>query len=290
MIPIDFVAGAHGNFLEATLNIFSGATPNVSETFTPLGTSHVNKTGAYQVDRLFYARHWFEHQEELNKFKKVISIRFSRDDLLTLSSVSLLRAADQNIDNDNLECNTVSKLNNYYYQSMLEEIYCAYPFLDKENDSIPRYVLREFFKFGFKNPDINGHWRKQQLMMYAPGTEVLYFNFKSFYNVDDYVANLRLVEDFAKIKLDFSSKFYHHHSKFLNFIPYCDHKEQCDKIIDCVSAGVDEVIPKLTLFQESYINGCLENIYHKEMPFRQDTFFTSTTDMLYYIENLAPNL
>jgi hypothetical protein len=42
--------------------------------------------------------------------------------------------------------------------------------------------------------------------------------------------------------------------------------------------------------QESYINGRLEDIFKKEMPFQQDLYFTNTEDVLYYINNQAPNL
>jgi hypothetical protein len=89
------------------------------------------------------------------------------------------------------------------------------------------------------------------------------------------------------MSFDFSEEFYKQHNKFLSFIPYILHKEQCDQVINYVNQGIDFPIPKLTLFQESYINGQLENIYSKEMPFHQDKYFTSTKDLLYYIENHA---
>jgi hypothetical protein len=289
-IAIDFVAGTHGHFLETTLNKFFNITPNTPETFTSTGTSHKKSTD-YRNTRLFRSEHWFEiYADQLTNFKKIISIRFSQEDLLLVSSVSLLRAADLNIANEDLEIDTVKKLKNQFYQSTLEQIYTAYPFLDQTHASIPRYVLREFYKFGFKNPDSNGYWLKKQSMVYPDHSDVCYFDFSSFYNVDQFVLNIKNVEKFIEKKFEFSSEFYQHHDKFLSFIPYQNHKQQCDRIINSVKSNSDINIPKLTLFQESYINGCLENIYRKEMPFRQDRYFTSTKDMLYYITNLAPNL
>jgi hypothetical protein len=57
-----------------------------------------------------------------------------------------------------------------------------------------------------------------------------------------------------------------------------------------VLTGQDIVVPQLTLFQESYINGTLERLFQREMPFHQPDYFTSTKDMLYYINHTAPNL
>ena len=289
-IAIDFVAGTHGHFLETTLNKFFGITDDLSDSFTAAGTSH-KKSREYQNNKLFHARHWFElYPAQLKNFKKIISIRFTQDDLLLVSSVSLLRAGDCNIDNDDLDVNTVSKLNNSYYQSTLAQIYHAYPFLNQTDLSIPRYVLREFYKFGFKNPEVNGYWTKQKQMQYPSNCVVYHFDFDSFYNIDKFVESILCIEKIVDMQFNFSKEVYQQHEKFLSFIPYINHKSQCDQIINQVCNEIEVDLPKLSLFQESYINGCLENIYGKEMPFQQDRYFTSTKDMLYYINNLAPNL
>ena len=289
-IAIDFVAGTHGHFLETTLNKFFNITPELDDAFTTGGTSH-HKSEKYNNNKLFHADHWYElYPDQLNNFKKIISIRFTANDLLLVSSVSLLRAGDFNIENNELEINTVNKLNNQYYQSVLAQVYTAYPTLDLSLPNIPRNVLREFFKFGFKDTNLNGYWLKQQSMQYPNNGEVCYFEFNSFYNIDSFIANINRIERMINIRFDFSDKFYQHHNKFLSFIPYIGHKEQCDYIIDCIVKDIDLIIPPLTLLQESYINGNLENICNKEMPFHQNIYFTSTKDMLYYINNDAPNL
>ena len=290
MIAIDFIAGTHGHFLETVLNKFFNITPDLSDTLTAMGTSH-NKNTEYQKNKLFRAEHWFElYADQIPNFEKVISIRFCPEDLLLVSSVSLLRAADLNINNDDLDVDTVNKLNNRFYQSTLEQIYTAYPFLDRTQGFIPRYVLREFFKFGFKDPAVNGYWLKQQLMVYPTHCDVYWFDFSSFYDIDKFVQHIKNVAEFVGREFDFSPEFYKHHAKFLSFISCQDHKQHCDHIVECVRNNTEVDISKLTLFQESYINGCLENIYRKEMPFHQDIYFTSTKDVLYYINSSAPKL
>lgn len=289
-IPIDFVPGSHGHFLEVVLNTYFNITNLKERQFTSIGTSHVT-TNDYINNRIFHADHWNERKKStLDTFLHIISIKYSQEDLLLLSSVSLLRAADQGIDNDTLEINTVGKLNNAFYKNTLELIYQSYPFLDRTNNDIPRYVLREFYKFGFKDPEVNGYWLEQKKLQYTKQAKVFYFNFSDFYDINLFVSRLKELELFLNKEFDFSAEFYQQHQKFISFIPYVNHKVVCDEIIASIQRSRDIPIPKLTLFQESYINGNLENIFNKEMPFCQNNYFTSTKDVLYYIDNHAPNL
>jgi hypothetical protein len=288
-IPIDFVAGSHGHFLEIILNTFFGITEKFNP-FTPLGTSHITNSN-YLKNKVFQAEHWSElYQEQIKNIPKLISICFKHDDLLLLSSVSLLRAGDFELDNNQLEDDTYNKLNNRFYKDTLDLILKSYPFLnvDEKNSSIPRNVLREFYKFGFASPGINGYWIKQQEMQYSHNTNVFYFEFSDFYDLDKFVVTIKKLELFIGMKFNFCDDFFNLHSQFLSNIAYITHKQQCDQIIQAVIEHKDLTFTNLTLFQESYINGRLENYYRKEMPFYNLNYFTSTKDMLQYIMTEAP--
>lgn len=288
IIPIDFVAGTHGHFLEIVLNKFFDICPINFEPFNELGASH-NVTKSYLESRLFVADHWFEKaKKKLNQCHCAVSIQFDQDDLLLVSSVSLLRAGNQGIHNQELEINTRHKLDNVWYRETLAQIQDAYPFLDSNGSTIPRNVLREFFKFGFADPEINGYWKKQQQMHYE--IPVFTFQFKAFYNLDLFVDTLERLENFLAMKFRFDDELIDLHQKFLHLIPYVNNQIECDDIINAVKSNKERVIPPLTLFQESYINAKLENHYRKEMPFYGVNYFTSTLDVLKYLQSRAPNL
>ena len=290
-IPIDFVAGSHGHFLEIILNMFFGITEKFNP-FTKSGTSHITNNN-YLKTKMFQAQHWSElYPDQIQNIPKLISICFNHNDLLLLSSVSLLRAGDFNLNNNKLEDDTYNKLNTRFYKDTLDLIIKSYAFLDvdEKNSSIPRNVLREFYKFGFANPNINGYWLKQQDMQYSHNTEVFYFEFSNFYNIDKLVAALKKLELFIGMKFNFCDDFFRLHSEFLSNIAYTSHKQQCDQIVQAVIEHKDILFTNLTLLQESYINGQLENHYKKEMPFHNLNYFTSTKDMLQYIMTEAPSL
>jgi hypothetical protein len=151
-------------------------------------------------------------------------------------------------------------------------------------------VLREFYKFGFKNPEINGYWIKQQQMQYPNTADVFYFNLDCFYDQTLLIKQLKQLEQFVKKDFDFSDDFYQMHAQFIDRVQYLNCQTECDQIIKDIINEQDNSIPPLTLFQESYINAKLENFYNKEMPFFQPDYFTNTKNVLQYIKTQAPNL
>jgi hypothetical protein len=121
MIYIDFQGGAHGNYLEFVCNKFLGNVPTQGDPFNDLGASH-NKQ--YIDKKKFEAWHYFEFcgKKTIIKNSKIISIQITPDDLLLLSSISLLRAGDYNINNDQLEIDTYNKWNNIDYRRVLNNL------------------------------------------------------------------------------------------------------------------------------------------------------------------------
>ena len=121
MIYIDFVGGMHGNYLEFVCNVFLANIPVDGLPFNHKGAAHAKK---YLSPTIFKSGHFFSDPEELVKLKndQIISIQITEDDLLPLSMISILRAGDLNLDNNQLEINTYHKLNNSIYKGPLKNI------------------------------------------------------------------------------------------------------------------------------------------------------------------------
>jgi hypothetical protein len=122
MIYIDFQGGAHGNYLEFVCNKFLAKVTVNDLPFNNLGASHSKQ---YKSEKQFQSWHYssFHGVKPVELFNsKIISIQIDHDDLLPLQSVSLLRAGDRNIDNDQLEIDTYHKLNNDDYKDALDNL------------------------------------------------------------------------------------------------------------------------------------------------------------------------
>jgi hypothetical protein len=292
-ILIDFQGGTHGNFLEFLLNKFYYNAHTWRDPFTEFGTSHNKPYNNREVK--FSAFHYtnppptkFRDPTIINRNNNVILITFTVDDLLLLMSVSLLRSGDQNIENNYLEIDTYNKLNNEFYHSLLENITKSYLITDctPNNPNISRHILREFFKFGFKNPEINGFMEKmvnskRQLI----DKNIYEFPFSDFYNIERLKYQLTNIGKYFKIELTVDELTLNQlHGIFLDKNPYVNLKSQCDSLIKAVVDKEITDIPKLNLFQESYINAQLETLYEIEMPFLQQQYFKTTKEILNFID------
>jgi len=123
MICIDFQGGAHGNYLEFMCNKFLAKIKTNKLPFNQAGASH-HKYKVPNNNLVFKAGHYFEYLGKKTELinSRIISIQITSHDLLPLSSVSLLRAGDYGIDNDQLEINTYKKFNNVHYKWVLDKL------------------------------------------------------------------------------------------------------------------------------------------------------------------------
>lgn len=283
MISIDFVAGSHGSFLEFVCNKYIIKIPYCNFLpFNNLGASH-QKTTDYIANKVFTANHFSLFKIPVSK--KVIRITFTQNDLLILSSVSFLRAGNVGIDNDLLEENTYHKLNsNKFYTSLLNRINLAYPnnIISPSSPNCPRYILREFFKYGFQQPDNHGLYLQLKQLSYPVDVNVIDFPFNSFYNYNLFLNNLIRVADWCNETID-QSGLQELWTMFIGKQIYKDHKKECDEIVETVLSKQGKPMKKLSLFQESYINATLEKLFNKEMPFVQPLYFQNTNQIIKHL-------
>ena len=292
-ILIDFPGGAHGHFLEFLLNKFYYL-EDWDAPFTAIGTSH-NK--AYiPYDKKFFANHFAREDfidrasftEYLDNSQDVIVITIESDDLLQLALNSMYRAGDTRIDIDNLEKDTYNKLIKFeFYHSLIDNLNRSYNLQCSEsNPDVPRYVLREFFKFGFREDDSNGFIISQKgTEKYLKDKNVYNFPYKSFFDIELLATEISKVAEHYRLTLTIDREYLKLiHDKFLNSIVGLTDKLICDTVIDNVVNNQANDVPKLNLLQESYINGKLEKLYDKEMPFLMDDYFTNTQQILEYLK------
>lgn len=279
IVGIDFVAGSHGNFLEFVCNTFIAKIGNNFSPFSTHGTSH-RKPDDYVSSRKFCANHYSNYGLDIPL--NVIRITFTNDDLLVLHTASLLKAANVWLITNELEIDTYHKLNNHHYVEMLHQLTQTYPDvgLSADQPNCPRHVLREFFKFGFRNPADHGLVKKQNEMVYNVQHRVFDFAFSYFYNKQLFLGEMLNLSKWCGVQDLAINKISALHDDFISKQTFKDFKTQADYIITAVQHKASTSINNLDLLQESYINGVLESIYNIEMPFYQTTYFTNTREII----------
>jgi hypothetical protein len=232
---------------------------------------------------VFLADHYVLQRHQLAR--KIIRITFDKDDLLQLSSVCFLRAGNANIDNNLLEHNTYNKLHNSYYKNLIKEITQSYPsiVLSADFPDCPRYILREFFKFGFRDYQTHGLLLELKKMNYNLDHQVFDFAFKKFYNTEMFVDQIKVLAKWCDTDVQSVDKLVELHQQFLDKQIFKNSKIQADSVISAVQQRQEMPISELSLLQESYINGILERMYNIEMPFEQPVYFSNTNEIIKHL-------
>ena len=107
--------------MELTCNRFLAGVQTNASPFDAQGACH-NK--GYTSPTEFMSKHFFGIDESGQPFRNstLISIQITADDLLPLTSISLLRAGNYNLNNNELEVNTYNKLNDKHHRWALDNI------------------------------------------------------------------------------------------------------------------------------------------------------------------------
>jgi hypothetical protein len=279
MISIDFIGGTHGNFLEFVCNKFIAKQEINFLPFNHLGASHLKS----KQRGVFVANHYSGYK--IAHSSKLVRILFNHDDLLSLSAGCFYRIGNAGIEEDLLEVNTYSKLINFeFFSFLVDSINSAYPDyqISPSNPNCPRFVLREFFKFGFKDPEVNGLTKKLNELKSPKNCDMIDFYYHEFYNKKLFIEKLTKISQWYGESLNTDGldlvwqEFYNH--QFQKNLKY-----QCDTIINQVIALKNKPIPKLSMLQESYINGNLEKKFSIEMPFKMIEYFKTTGEIIQHL-------
>ena len=284
-IGIDFIGGTHGNFLEFILNqsLSEKILPNP---FTDIGTSHRKPYRSHTQP--VQADHYTNKNISLKSNNAIVIQIDENANLLQIQSTSLFRSGNLKISGESIIENAYNVLNNKGYKSVLSNLCERYNLqLDKDNPSCPRHILREFFKFGFADRNINGFVIETNLCiknLTSQGKRVYIFPVSSFFNFTKFANEIRKIEKFFNLTLN-NFNYFSLHKEFISHLEHFINLNVIpDRIIDGVAKKQEIEIPNLTVLQESYINGNLERIYKKEMPFLQEQYFTNTRQIIDHLK------
>jgi len=273
MILVDFMGGLHGNFFAYVLNSLDPDFDRSILPFTKFGTSHV----PYKK-KIAKAGHYSAFNLPIDDDSTVVSITVDETDCFLLNLLCFGRAGDYNFDLKNFQIDFYNQIKNTKFSNLVDPIRQAYGCDVTQHKDIPRGILREYFKFGFQDPKINGLYIVASQMKYLNRGPS--FNFKQLYNFDNFLKTVAMVgqpiDDIDWLK------FLHH--GFVSGIKELEQVVQCQEILDAIQNKKNLPID-LNLLQESWLNAMIENLHAIEMPFHQEHYFNSTQEIIKFIED-----
>ena len=274
-------AGCHGHYLTYLIDRLSNRTPKIEQLpFNNIGNSHnsIDYSGfAKFVDTLQQAEY-----KGLND-ENIIKILYSND-ILYYERVAMARAgdADRDIDNIHSDISFLKSYNKEFYN----KIYTLYSI---ENDSVPRWLLRDAYKLGFLDWHNQGSvvtsrqdikWVEDNLV---EDNTVHYTQVGVFLTTEKLKRELQDLDSAFGLELSFKN-FESINEEFLSKNKILQTHGNTNLVLDAVKENRDIPVPPLDIIQQAYVYAKLEKQYDfVTMPMTED-FFETTKEITDYVK------
>lgn len=278
MIEIDYYPGLHGFFLCYVINALGNDAIKQVNPFTELGTSHL------PFEKSLAVAHHYSNIGKSFEGKNIISITANDEDCLLVDLLCYTRAGPNRLDINDLNINFYDKIKNTPYAGAIANINKNYNTDIEKTNSVDKGILREFFKYRFKNYSTNSsivNIRKQKYNF-----DVLEFNFKQLYNFTSFILTIEQIIAYFGLAYTVDVEFYR--VRWTEFMSKIQPIMQNQTAIDTLAAigNKENIEIDFNLIQESWLNARLEIMYNKEMPFDQEVYFKNTAEILDFLNEI----
>ena len=263
MIAIDFAPGLHGHFLEYVINRFIFDVPcQHGNIFQITGAAHnINFDPIYQKNKIAVMSHYSSFNHPYPKdTEKIIWIRHDRE----LDFILLVNVFER--------CSTVAMKSN-----------------DFNAEDIKKLHLDSMFDVNASEKDLRNNWfnkleefHNQQWtsLRYSTLLPTFDFDYRSFFNLSDFISELDKVAEFVSVKLNFNDSLVDLWKEFISrnrgFYLYQTANKILDKIIENSHETIEE-----DWRLHAYLNYRLSKIFriYDGLLFEDDQYPKDTTSI-----------
>ena len=274
-------AGCHGHYLTYLIDRLSNRTPKIEQLpFNELGNSH--KSINYSDFSKFVDAGEHEENKSL-KNKNIIKILYSNN-ILYYERVAMARAADANRDINNIH-KDISFLKSYN-KEFYDKIYKLYSI---DNDSVPKWLLRDAYKLGLLD------WERQGSVVTSKQDakwiedNLARDNTIHYTHVDVFLTTAKLKRELQGLDSEFGldlsfNNFESIHEEFLRMNKILQTHGNTKLVLDAVKENTDIPVPPLDTIQQAYVYAKLEKQHDFITMPMTETFFKTTKEITDYIK------
>jgi hypothetical protein len=278
IVNIAFQGGTHGNYLRFCIDKFSTLTPELVGTpFTENNTSHVNLNYSGSVD-LYHPSETHPHFQSTNEPHILITI--DKEDLPFLERWVTMRAGDHKVD---VSKDLVS-VHSYFLENFLwKDKFKKYYDIDLTKKSIPQFIIRDFYKLSFMDPDKNGFIIADKIFRENKPANTFEFPVSSFWNKNKFVDTLQKASNQLNLKLDLSDTIIH--DTFLKGLNFLDTIHRVSDVIQAIRDKQDIDIKNLDTVEQAYVSAWIEKNHEFVIVPLCNKFFNTTGEIIDWLEH-----
>jgi hypothetical protein len=273
-VNITYQGGTHGSYLRFCIDKFSRLTPTLEGTpFTDNNTSH-NPLQYSEKISLYHPGDHFENTDRPH-----ILITVDVEDLLFLERWVTIRAADNNIStNQNMITLNTQFLDAFKWKAVFQKYYN----IDISKNSIPKFLMRDFYKLSFLDPNKNGFIQSDKSLRKNKPKNTFEFPVSCFWDTDKFFSTLRDADKALSLDLDLSDMSIH--KTFLDKLHFLKSRHRVYDIIENIEQKKDMNISDIDTVEQAYISAWLEKTHDFVSVPLVNYFFQSTSEIIKWIE------
>tara|TARA_Y100000748_G_scaffold223575_1_gene188198 strand:+ start:2524 stop:3447 length:924 start_codon:yes stop_codon:yes gene_type:complete len=274
LVNIAFQGGTHGNFLRFFIDKFSALTPNIQGSpFSDNNTAHKTLNYSSLINRYHpnISAPYFSHTGEPH-----ILITVEKDDILFLERWATYRAGDYkiNISEENIKIHSTFATN-------WKDTFLKFYNIDITTTSVPRFIMRDFYKLGFIDPDSNGYIKYDKELRKHMPHNTFCFPVSCFWNQALFIE--KILELNNKFNLKISLRDMTQHTSFLHKLNIYT-RDRANQVIQAIQNKADIDISNLDTAEQAFISAWLEQNYVYILTPQINNFFQSTGEILEWLQ------
>ena len=278
IVNIAFQGGTHGNYLRFCIDKFSTLTPELVGTpFTENNTSHVNLNYSGSVD-LYHPSETHPHFQSTNEPHILITI--DKEDLLFLERWVTIRSGDHKVDvlADQVSVHSYF-LEDFSWKDKLKKYYN----IDLTKDSIPKFLMRDFYKLSFMDPNKSGFIIADKVLRKNKPSNTFEFPVSSFWDKDKFFSTLKQASEQLNLNLDLTDTTIH--NSFIDGLNFYNTKNRVLEVTKAIRDKQDIDIRALDTVEQAYVSAWLEKNHEFVIVPVCDQFFRSTGEIVNWLEH-----
>jgi len=279
IVNIAFQGGTHGNYLRFCIDKFSKLTPEVIGTpFTKNNTSHNTLKYSGSVNR-YHPEENYPHFQ--NTKEPHILITVDKEDLLFIERWVTMRAGDHKID---VSTELVSVHHNFLDNFPWNDKFKKYYDIDLTKKSIPKFIMRDFYKLMFIDPAKNGFIIQDKVLRENKLSNTFEFPVSCFWNKDKFIDVLEKMNKELNLKIDINGCV-SSHDLFLNRLNFLETKNRAIEVTKAIQNKQDIDIKNLDTVEQAYVSAWIEKNHEFVIVPLCNKFFDTTGEIIDWLEH-----
>ena len=278
LVNIAFQGGTHGAYLRYCIDKFSANTPMLTGSpFTSNRTAHDERQKSDLVHKYhptLDAPHFYNVEEPH------ILITVDHDDILFIERWITLRSGDFGIDTDRDEIRFSDQFLEYFTWAGKFQ---AYYKIDLHTQSVPRYILRDFYKLSFLDDNKNGFLKNDRILRANAPRNTFFFPVGDFWHKESFAKKIKECGDVLGLNLDLSDLSVH--DEFLKNLHHLDTRERASRIITAIKEGEDVSMSDLDTVEQAFVSAWIEKNFDFITVPLTNNFFTTTGELVKWLDN-----